>query len=566
MDHRNGRRSRWGLTCVGCALLALWAGPTKAAPLARVDVSEPPYAASCDKPPQENHAALQAAFDANPAADIVFSGDCDYRVAGELILTDSTRRFSGAVVFAGGARVVFVQVGERTAPDSQLTAGFRMTARKQGEEQSGPVGVRFVNPRIVGPANGAAIYAANGQSLDISGGRIGGEKGIVPRYGIVGENMIRVSVRNSVISQFTNAGVAMLSTGARNVYAAGAYFNDSWTIADNVFGSDQPGSLAAILDHGSASFPTRIIEGNAVEGAPSRKTLQYGYVTRTGSPSLRKNWFENVPYPVKFITATEKGDLPGVTGAQPAGAYGAENFPGGYSYGAVLEDNETNAATVAFDVSGVNGVIEMIDNRSQGQAPDSIMIMSRASGRHFVVDKANTLVGPGVRLRSDYGQFVTFGDLGVMTFGKSPQAPTPASGANSTAVATTGYVDRLFAASKREPVGAKLWCGKSVRSGSRVDGFYRRTPGGASIALTVETQGGEACPAGQRVRLGPLPFVARSATVLTGVDNATGKAVTMSIAAGEDSGVLAAFDGGPPTADGHGRITISGEIDASSPQ
>ena len=38
-------------------------------------------------------------------------------------------------------------------------------------------------------------------------------------YGIVGENMIRVSVRNSVISQFTNAGVAMLSTGARNVYA-----------------------------------------------------------------------------------------------------------------------------------------------------------------------------------------------------------------------------------------------------------------------------------------------------------------------------------------------------------
>lgn len=382
----------------------------------RISVAD--YGASCSASAAANQAAVQAVFDQNPTAKILFTGNCNYNLQKELVLTDLTHSFSGQVEFTGSTSVTFTSGGNASDADSAMVAGFRMYTKNATQEQGGPVGVKFINPNITGPAHGASIYAANGQSFDIIGGAIlGVNGGIVPRYGIVLENMIRVKIERAIISEFKNAGVGILYTGNPHVISAGApatinnAFNDSITISHNVMGGNQTSSIACILDHGSNSFPNRIIDNNACEGMPGMGSVQYFYVTRAGAPALRKNWTENIPYPVRFLTSTDTGSLTGVTGAEPSGTYAGSLFPGAWSYTATLEDNETNSSVISFDVSGVNNPVLMNGNRAQNLT--DTMIKSTGVGANVVIDSGNTLIGGGTRTFVSNSRMIGFGYGGI---------------------------------------------------------------------------------------------------------------------------------------------------------
>lgn len=385
---------------------------------ARETISVSDYGASCSASAAANQVAVQAAFDQNPTAKILFTGNCNYNLQKELVLTDLTHAFSGQVEFTGSTSVTFTSGGNASDADSAMVAGFRMYTKNATQEQGGPVGVKFINPNITGPAHGASIYAANGQSFDIIGGAIlGVNGGIVPRYGIVLENMIRVKIERAIISEFKNAGVGILYTGNPHVISAGApatinnAFNDSITISHNVMGGNQTSSIACILDHGSNSFPNRIIDNNACEGMPGMGSVQYFYVTRAGAPALRKNWTENIPYPVRFLTSTDTGSLTGVTGAEPSGTYAGSLFPGAWSYTATLEDNETNSSVISFDVSGVNNPVFMNGNRAQNLT--DTMIKSTGVGANVVIDSGNTLIGGGTRTFVSNSRMIGFGYGGI---------------------------------------------------------------------------------------------------------------------------------------------------------
>lgn len=351
--------------------------------------------------------AIQAAFDANPNATVLFPAGT-YICSASIVLTNASgKNFQGSIV-GDNAAITFTNAGSSSNADSAMQRGFAAypTLNGTGGDISAMRKVQISGLDITGPTNGASIYLANCQDVTLRDVRT-----TTNRYGVVTECCINTGFYDCVFEDYTNAGVGllMLSDTARVWYGSAftpllTYWNDSPLFEKCNFKNSlltQP--LAHILDHGSMAESVRSIGGCLLysrwDGAGSFISTQYGILARNAQwHSFGSNWTENVSYPIRILEESSiegTGNVLAVAGAQPAGTYSLTNFPNGYSYSAQINGWWFSRAFEAINVSGVRGVAYVGGNVNQLMQNGGVHLKSistSSSGR--VIDGDDSIVSP----------------------------------------------------------------------------------------------------------------------------------------------------------------------------
>lgn len=362
----------------------------------------------------DDTAAIQAAIDAFPTGCIHFgNGANTYKVTSALLLTDASGHDFQGQLIGDGATINFTHSTATNAADSAIAHGFQAypVTNSSGGDVTGMRGVVIQGLKITSPTNGAGIYLANCQRVAIRDCQFTGG-----RYGVAMECCINTIIEHNHFYRFINAGIGLIMSGdtTRVWYGsatpANTYWNDSPQILGNGFATDlSNGQLAMILDMGSQSESIRYVCNNYFYSGTNAQ-CQYGIVARNSNYNLESNWFENINYPVRFLStnANEGGagtTLTGVTAAQPSGTYTVGTFVDGFAYTGTIQNNYTVLAVNDFDVSGINGPCLISGNLSSGST--GAVIKSTQSGNQWIVDAGNaTAALGGVYKDVDFGQYV----------------------------------------------------------------------------------------------------------------------------------------------------------------
>lgn len=336
-------------------------------------------------PTGSNNAAIQAIFDNNPNATILFENG-SYTSNGSIILTDATtpRNFQGRIL-GRNATITFTNAGSSTDPDIAMQRGFASYARTNGAGgDSTGLGDTFVidGLNITGPLNGASFYSANSTAITFNRGLYSKN-----RYGIVLEASIQAAIRHIQFDDNVNAGIGLLFLAdyARVWYGSPnspSSWQDSPIIEDCKFTSSTGRSkMAAILDHGSNSEAIRHIRNNVSLGHP------YFYLGRGANPTIGpNNWTEDDDYAVRLLTTNQslgaEVNITGITASQPNGTYARTNFPDSYSFTVRVEGNHFVRCIDNLNLQGVSGGTGIIGGN----------VFSGLSGYHLVLTESVGLI------------------------------------------------------------------------------------------------------------------------------------------------------------------------------
>jgi hypothetical protein len=351
--------------------------------------------------------AIQAAFDANPNATVLFPAGT-YICSASIVLTNASgKNFQGSIV-GDNAAITFTNAGSSGNADSAMQRGFSAypTLNAAGGDISAMRKVQISGLDITGPTNGASIYLANCQDVTLRDVRT-----TTSRYGVVTECCINTGFYDCVFEDYTNAGVGllMLSDTARVWYGSAVtplltYWNDSPLFQKCDFKNSlltQP--LAHILDHGSMAESVRSIGGCLLysrwDGSGAFIGTQYGILARSAQwHSFGSNWTENVSYPIRILEEASiegTGNVTGVAGAQPSGTYSLTNFPNGFSYTASITGWWFARAFEAINISGVRGVAQIGNNVDQLMQNGGVHLKSiSTSTAGKVIDDGDSIVAP----------------------------------------------------------------------------------------------------------------------------------------------------------------------------
>jgi hypothetical protein len=351
--------------------------------------------------------SIQAAFDANPNATVLFPAGT-YICSASIVLTNASgKNFQGSIV-GDNAAITFTNAGSSGNADSAMQRGFSAypTLNASGGDISAMRKVQISGLDITGPTNGASIYLANCQDVTLRDIRT-----TTNRYGVVTECCINTGFYECVFEDSTNAGVGMLmlSDTARVWYGSSitpllTYWNDSPLFQKCDFKNSlltQP--LAHILDHGSQAESVRSIGGCLLysrwDGSGTFISTQFGILARNAQwHSFGSNWTENVSYPIRILEEASMegtGNVTGVAGAQPSGTYSLTNFPNGYSYSAKITGWWFARAFEAINISGVRGVAYVGNNVDQLMQNGGVHLKSiSTSSAGKVIDHEDSIVAP----------------------------------------------------------------------------------------------------------------------------------------------------------------------------
>lgn len=342
----------------------------------------------------DDHDAIQAILDANPNAIILFE-EAEFVSDGSQILTDDTGRdFRGRLLGRNGGTVRFTNDGSATDEDIDMQRGFVSYPKVNGGggDSSGlGDGVVFEDLHVIGPAHGASVFCANSSGVTFRGGTYESN-----RYGLVLETSIAAIVDRITFVDNINAGLflAFLNDTARVYYASGtpeaSYWNDSPTTTNCKFVGGGH-NIAGILDHGSNSQSIRSIDdSNIFVGC------KYGYLARKADPTIKRNWFEDVDYPVRLLTTNaslialgDPSDLVGITAAEPDGTYSRTNFPDGNSFTCDIKGNMTTRAVNDFNLQGVSSGTGFIGQNISTGLSGIHLILTEAGG--LIIDSGDTI-------------------------------------------------------------------------------------------------------------------------------------------------------------------------------
>jgi hypothetical protein len=353
----------------------------------------------------DDTAAIQAAVDANQSGMVLFPAG-EYKCSATIILTDTNGHNFQGILSGANATITFTNAGASTDTDAAMQHGFRAypLTNGAGGDVTGMRDVVIEGLRITGPLHGACVYAANSQNVTIQNCQFSQS-----RYGVAMECCINAKILDNVFDTHFNAGVGMIMSGnTANVWYGSAtpattQWNDSPLIQGNGFLSGSLSStLAHILDSGSNSESTRLIQGNFFysrwDGSGPFISTQYGYLSRGGNTTMIRNWFENIPYPVRLLnTNAAEGitNVPGVSGAEPSGTFALSNLVNGFSYNGNFKGNWFARSLISMELSGITGgPCEIGQNISQLLQNGGVHVTSTQSGDTLIVDNGDVIIGP----------------------------------------------------------------------------------------------------------------------------------------------------------------------------
>lgn len=353
----------------------------------------------------DDTAAIQDAIDSNPTAEIWFPNG-NYLCSSAIRLTGGagTYNFQGRLTGAG-ATLTFTNAGLVGDTDAQMEHGLEALPQNNGSggDVSGMQNVVITGLKIVGPLHGASIYLANSLATTIQDCQT-----TTNRYGVVTECCIETRLLNSFFVDSTNGGVGFIMSSNPDVWygsvtPAASYWNDSPLVQGCGFSStSQLSTLAHILDMGSKSFSTRVIQGNYFystwNGIGAFVGTQYAYLARNANPTFVGNWTENVNYPVRVLNsdaAEGGGNITGVTGAEPSGTFAMSNFVDGFSYAGRFERNDFARSLVSLNLNGFTGGASYIGQNTSFLIQNAgTHLYSNQSGNQLIVDAGDTVYAP----------------------------------------------------------------------------------------------------------------------------------------------------------------------------
>jgi hypothetical protein len=354
----------------------------------------------------DDKAAIQAAIDANPNADIFFpTPSVYYKCTGEIVLANASgKNFQGNLIGAN-ANITFTHTGLSSNTDAQMARGFAVypVTNAVGGDITGLRQSTISGLNITGPLNGASFYLANSQGV-----RFDKVQTHTNRYGIATECCINTQFVSTLHSDSTNAGVGFIFSNdtARVWYGptpSTSYWNDSPLLINCEFKSSSLNqTLAHILDMGSNSESTRHAIGcylySRWDGSGPFIGTQYGIVCRNGNWTIERCWTENVSYCIRILDSNSVegvGNLPGVHGVQPSGTYAISNFPDGYSYNLTVSGCWFARGFDEIQLSGVRGVARLSNNVSQFIQNGGVCVKSlTTSSLQKVLDDGSSVIGP----------------------------------------------------------------------------------------------------------------------------------------------------------------------------
>jgi hypothetical protein len=357
----------------------------------------------------DDAAAVQLAFDKFPNGTIFFPRSTGAYILGSTItLTNASgRNFQGKIV-GDRAQITFTNNGLATDTDINMQRGFASypVLNGAGGDITGMRHVPISGLEITGPLHGSSIHLANCQNVTLVDVTT-----INNRYGVVEECCIGTGHYNCIFNSSANAGVGLLYLGdtARVWYGpagpagVGSRWNDSPIFDKCSFLSNALNqTLAHILDHGSLSESVRSIGGCLFYSNLSGTSLigtQYGILSRGGQwHSYGSNWMENVPNCIRILEAASlegTGNVSGVAGAEPGGAYSLTRIPDGFSYEGTFTDWWFARSFITLDVTGVRGVARTGGNINQLLANGGTHIKSASTvATQKILDTGDTILTP----------------------------------------------------------------------------------------------------------------------------------------------------------------------------
>jgi hypothetical protein len=353
----------------------------------------------------DDTAAIQAAIDSSPNGVINFPSGT-YKLSAPILLTDANgHNFQGAIT-GDNATLVFTNAGSATDTDAAMAHGFQAypVTNGSGGDITGLRDVVIEGLRFQGPTHGACVYITNSQNVTIQNCQF-----TLSRYGVATECCINTKILDNVFTTHQNAGLGMImSSNTANVWYGSAtpsttYWNDSPLVQGNGFlSSSLSSTLAHILDYGSQSESTRLIQSNFFysrwDNTGPFISTQYGYVGRNCNTTMTRNWFENVNYPVRILNSNAAEgaiNLPGVTGAEPSGTFAVSNFVNGFSYNGDFNGNWFARSLISLELSGITGGPSRIgQNISQFIQNAGVHLKSTQTGSQVIVDSGDTVFVP----------------------------------------------------------------------------------------------------------------------------------------------------------------------------
>lgn len=354
----------------------------------------------------DDTAAIQAAIDANPDADIYFpTPSAYYKCTAEIVLVNASgKNFQGNLVGAN-TDITFTHTGLSTAADKDMARGFAVypVTNGTGGDITGLRQSTISGLNITGPTNGASFYLANSQGV-----RFDKVHTRSNRYGIATECCINTLFLSTIHEDSKNAGVGFLfSNDTTRVWygptPSTSYWNDSPTFTNCEFkSSSQNQTLAHILDMGSFSEGIRYAQGcyfySRWDNSGPFISTQYGVLCRNGQWTIERCWFENVSYAIRILdsNAVEGAiNVVGVAAAQPTGTYAISSIPDGYSYNARIAGCHFARAFEEINISGVRGTVHLQGNISQLIQNGGVCIKSiTTSTDQKVIDSGSSILSP----------------------------------------------------------------------------------------------------------------------------------------------------------------------------
>lgn len=350
-------------------------------------------------------AAIQAAIDANQNG-VVFFPNGSYLCSSTIFLTDPNGHNFQGKLFGDNATITFSNDGAASDTDADMQHGFQVypLVNGPGGDITGMRDVVIEGLRIVGPLHGTSLYLANSQNVTVQNCQFS-----FSRYGVAMECCINTKILDNVFTTHANAGVGMIvSNNISNVWYGSAnpvltQWNDSPIIQGNGFlNGELTSQLAHILDSGSKSESTRLIQNNFFysrwgDSGPFIST-QYGYLGRGGNTTMIRNWFENIPYPIRILNVNgSEGitNVPGVLGAEPSGTYAISNLMNGFSYNGNFKGNWFARSLISMELSGISGgPCEIGQNVTQLIQNGGVHVKSTQSGSTLIIDNGDIVISP----------------------------------------------------------------------------------------------------------------------------------------------------------------------------
>jgi hypothetical protein len=417
----------------------------------QVDVTKSPYNAVGDDS-TDNTAAIQAAMDANPGADIFIpkaNGVGIYRCSGSIFGTTAAGRNFQGNILSDGATIRWTTAGSSADTDAAMSKGFVFYPRTNGAggDTSGWNGENgkaiMQGLKFIGPTNGAACVFANSINFQVNNCSFS-----TCRHGAVNESTIQAKYNNIVIALCKNGGISFIASNNANIYYGAAGFpagmyNDGYKIDGITITGDVVGSAAGILDYGSFSERNRSIKNLSCQGNNLATGLQYGYLGRGVLPTFENIWGENLRTLVRIISnnGNEGGAstlIAGISGAQPSGTMRMDSMPDTNSFGCTIDGAYTHNADIAFqpDCNGPVFVRAILTNATR-----TCDVRLTQGGKTFYNSGIQTTTSAPPIIQNSYGGYLDMTTL--VGLKGSNTVPTIASGFGTSPA--IGTYDTTFA-------------------------------------------------------------------------------------------------------------------------